>query len=127
MGDLGYLDEEGRVWFCGRKSQRLLTEHGPMYTLPCEGVFNAHPAVYRSALVGVGVPPGQRPVLVVELEKEAEPSQALRAELLELGARFEHTRPIRDILFHPSLPVDIRHNAKIFRERLAPWAAARVG
>ncbi|MEK7745765.1 MAG: fatty acid CoA ligase family protein [Elusimicrobiota bacterium] len=127
MGDLGYLDEEGRVWFCGRKSQRLLTKNGPMDTLPCEGVFNAHPGVYRSALVGVGVPPAQRPVLIVELERKAEPSQALRAELLELGARFEHTRPIRDILFHPSLPVDIRHNAKIFREKLAPWAAARVG
>ena len=29
---------------------------------------------------------------------------------------------IETILFHHRFPVDIRHNAKIFRERLAAWA-----
>src|SRR5262249_4116845 len=56
MGDLGYLDPQGRVWFCGRKSQRVQTAAGTLFTIPCEGVFNEHPAVFRTALVGVGEP-----------------------------------------------------------------------
>jgi acyl-CoA synthetase (AMP-forming)/AMP-acid ligase II len=128
MGDLGYLDAQGRVWFCGRKSQRVQTAAGTLYTIPCEGVFNEHPAVFRTALVGVGAPGAARPVLCVELKPEARdrPRAELTRELLALGARFPHTQGIQTILFHPAFPVDIRHNAKIFREKLAVWAAGQV-
>jgi acyl-CoA synthetase (AMP-forming)/AMP-acid ligase II len=129
MGDLGYHDALGRIWFCGRKSQRVVTAEGTLFTIPCEAVFNTNPAVARTALVGVG-PPGQmRPVLCVEPRKWPLPRSErdrLRSELLELGAIRPHTRLIKDVLFHRSFPVDIRHNAKIFRERLAVWAARRV-
>ena len=129
MGDLGYLDEEGRVWFCGRKSQRVITPQGPLFTVACEGIFNEHPKVYRSALVGVGDPPQQRPVLCVELEddekKKDKGSPQLRKEILDLGARDAQTKQIRTLLFHPSFPVDVRHNSKIFREQLARWARSR--
>ena len=54
MGDVGYIDEQDRFWFCGRMSQRLTTAAGPMYTIPCEAIFNRHPDVFRSALVGLG-------------------------------------------------------------------------
>ena len=54
MGDVGYLDEQGRFWFCGRMAHRVQTAAGPMFTIPCEAIFNQHPAIYRSALVGVG-------------------------------------------------------------------------
>jgi acyl-CoA synthetase (AMP-forming)/AMP-acid ligase II len=127
MGDLGYLDPEGRLWFCGRKSQRVVTPAGTLFTIPCEGVFNAHPAVARTALVGVPGPHGTEPVLCVEPDPEAgrHSEEDLRRELLALGASHEHTRGIRRVLFHPSFPVDVRHNAKIFREKLAAWAAGR--
>lgn len=124
MGDLGYLDEKGRVWFCGRKSQRVTTREKTLYTIPCEGVFNSHPAVYRTALVGVPRNGTTEPVLCVEREKGSTlRPEKLRDELLALGAAHAHTRDIRTILFHPAFPVDIRHNAKIFREKLAAWAA----
>uniref|UniRef100_C6E975 AMP-dependent synthetase and ligase n=1 Tax=Geobacter sp. (strain M21) TaxID=443144 RepID=C6E975_GEOSM len=127
MGDLGGRDEEGRVWFCGRKSHRVETESGPLYTIPCEAVFNAHPAVFRTALVGVGTPGELMPVLCVELEKEIKTDPELvRAELLSFAQDHIHTKGIETILFHPAFPVDIRHNAKIFREKLAVWAAARL-
>lgn len=125
MGDLGYFDEQGRLWFCGRKSQRVVTALGTLYTIPVEGVFNAHPAVKRTALVGAG-PEGMKvPVLCVELEDGADAASVTR-ELLALGARYEHTKRIATILFHPGFPVDIRHNAKIARETLAEWAERRV-
>ncbi len=129
MGDLGYFDGQGRLWFCGRKAHRVETAAGTLYTVPCEGVFNAHPQVYRSALVGVRRPGGTEPVLCVELDREAGEVDRGRvtAELLALGAAHDHTRAIRTVLFHPSFPVDIRHNTKIRREELAGWAARRLG
>jgi acyl-CoA synthetase (AMP-forming)/AMP-acid ligase II len=129
MGDLGYVDEEGRVWFCGRKSQRVITAQGPLFTVACEGIFNQHPKVYRSALVGIGNPPQQEPVLCVELEEDEKKDKAspqLRQEILDLGTHHDQTRQIQTLLFHPSFPVDVRHNAKIFREQLADWASKKV-
>ena len=52
MGDVGYFDPHGRLWFCGRKSQRVITADGLLFTEQVEGVFNAHPAVFRTALCG---------------------------------------------------------------------------
>src|SRR6185369_9059841 len=96
MGDLGYLDEKGRVWFCGRKSHRVITSEGTLYTIPVEGVFNTHPEVFRTALVGTGKPGKQRPVLCVELEKGVSGSwkTLIRQELLEIGAGYPHTAVI---------------------------------
>ncbi len=129
MGDVGRLDEQGRLWFCGRKAHRVETADGPLFTICCEAIFNQHPAVYRSALVGVGPRGAQRPVLCVELEAErrGDDVYTLTQELLALGAAHDHTRGITHILYHPGFPVDVRHNAKIFREKLAPWAAEQVG
>ena len=126
MGDLGYFDDAGRLWFCGRKSHRVVSSNETYYTIPCEGVFNAHPKVYRSALVGAKHLSEVEPVLVIELEADARVTDGLREELLELGAAQPHTKRIKTLLFHESLPVDIRHNSKIFREKLAVWATERL-
>jgi len=125
MGDLGHLDEEGRLWFCGRKGHRVrrAADDVEMYSVPCEAIFNEHPAVYRSALVGVE----GRALIVVELEPDIESLQAqLREELLALGAANPLTESIKEILFHPSFPVDVRHNAKIHRAELARWAQRQI-
>jgi acyl-CoA synthetase (AMP-forming)/AMP-acid ligase II len=126
MGDLGYFDGLGRVWFCGRKSHRVIAPSGTFFTVPCEGVFNQHRAVHRSALVGLGEPPNQEPVLCVELERGYKASRQLAEEILTLGASLPQTKAIKRLLFHPSFPVDVRHNAKIFREKIAVWAARRL-
>jgi len=128
MGDVGYVDDRGRLWFCGRKSHRVTTAEGTLFTIPCEAVFNTHPAVFRTALVGVRRGAEVEPVLCVELEAAArgQVQDTIRQELLMLGARHAHTRSIRRVLFHPAFPVDIRHNAKIFREKLAVWAARQA-
>jgi acyl-CoA synthetase (AMP-forming)/AMP-acid ligase II len=121
MGDVGYLDETGSLWFCGRKSQIVETPEGRMFTDCVEPIFNAHPHVARCALVGTGPKPRQTPVIVVELETAE--SKTLIAELRELAKSNANTRSIDRFLVYPgSLPVDVRHNTKINREQLAAWA-----
>ncbi|MFC1859819.1 fatty acid CoA ligase family protein [Thermodesulfobacteriota bacterium] len=128
MGDLGWKDKKGRFWFCGRKSHRVITEKETLFTIPCEAIFNQHPRVYRSALVGVGAPGKQRPVICVELEPDdkGKNKKKLKQELFEMAKQHEHTRNIEAILFHKKFPVDIRHNSKIFRETLAVWAERQL-
>lgn len=130
MGDVGRLDEEGRLWFCGRKSHRVETSEGTLFTEPVEAVFNRHPRVFRSALVGVGPRGRQRPVIIVELKpgvgvRNRAADDELRAELLHLAQGSAAARAVKEVLFHRALPVDPRHNAKIIREELALWAAAQ--
>lgn len=128
MGDVGYFDDQGRLWFCGRKSHRVIAPDRTYFTIPVEGVFNVHRAVLRTALVGVTRNGLTRPVLCVEARRKLTGKEQRRVidELRQLGAARDETRAIGDFLFHPRFPVDIRHNAKIFREKLALWADRRL-
>ncbi len=128
MGDVGYLDGQGRIWFCGRKSHRVVTPERTLFTIPVEGVFNTHPLIFRTALVGVGEPGKARPVVCVELIRATSRKsfQSIRQELVSLAHANPVTRGLNTFLPHPSFPVDIRHNAKIFREKLAAWAAKEL-
>ena len=124
MGDLGYIDEQGRLWFCGRKSHRVVTETETMFTICCEAIFNTHDSVFRSALVGVRDKDKTIPIICIELEKDNECDKSkLTKELLAIAKTSKLTSNIKHILFHKSFPVDIRHNAKIGREKLAAWAS----
>jgi acyl-CoA synthetase (AMP-forming)/AMP-acid ligase II len=129
MGDLGWIDAEGRLWYCGRKSQRVAVDAATtLCTEQVEPVFDTHPDVRRTALVGVGAAGAQRPVLCVELRKGIARGEHARIadELRHLGEGFVHTAKVETFLFHPGFPVDIRHNAKIGREKLAAWAALQL-
>jgi acyl-coenzyme A synthetase/AMP-(fatty) acid ligase len=128
MGDLGYFDAEGRLWFCGRKTQRVVTRERTLCTEQVEPIFNVHPDVARTALVGVGIHGAQRPVLCVETRPGVAKSDRPRiaGELRHMALGHVHTAGIDTVLFHPRFPVDIRHNAKIGREKLAAWAARRL-
>ena len=129
MGDLGWLDGEGRLWFCGRKSQRVVVDDlTTLCTEQVEPVFNTHPLLLRSALVGIGKEGAQRPVLVYELKPGVTADVAeLDDELRHIAEGFVHTGKVKAFLHHPKpFPVDIRHNAKIGREKLAAWAAKQA-
>ncbi len=131
MGDVGYFDDQNRFWFCGRKSHRLETANRRMFTVPCEAIINTHPSIYRSALVGIGDVDQQTPVVIVEPWPDKYPvsvaeKRALIGELKELAAKHSLTENIVEFLIRKSLPVDIRHNSKIFREQLRPWAAEQI-
>ena len=127
MGDVGYIDDMNRLWFCGRKAHRVETGNGTLFSVPCEAIFNQHPAVFRSALVGLGKRPRQQPAIVIECEPHTSPSDELRDELNQLARSSPKTNSIGSVLFHSAFPVDIRHNVKINREELALWAARKLG
>ncbi len=139
LGDAGYLDAQGRLWCCGRLGHRIAVSDGgdrraaTLFPLMCEPIFDAHPAVRRSGLVGVpsSSDAGVRvPVICIELvEHDAHDRaqlEALRAELLAMAAAHPNTRGIRHLIFNPRLPVDPRHNSKIERPALAKWAAKHL-
>lgn len=126
MGDLGWLDETGRLWYCGRKSERVETTAGPLYTERVEGIVNATRGVFRSALVGVGEAGTARPVVIVEPERGKRDPGLVNRVRGRLQS-FTETETIDSVLLHSSLPVDIRHNAKIRRPWLAAWAVKKLG
>ena len=131
MGDVGYLDEQERFWFCGRKSHRVITPTHTLFTIPVEGIVNCHEKIYRSALVGIGPVGQQKPVIIVEPWPEHWPANTsckldLIGEVQEICDENEKTNLIRDVLVMKKLPVDIRHNSKIFREQLREFAAQQL-
>jgi acyl-CoA synthetase (AMP-forming)/AMP-acid ligase II len=128
MGDVGYFDGQGRLWFCGRKTQRVETAAGPMYTEQVEPIFNTHPELKRTALVGIGAQGAQTPVLCYELKAgvPADRRTGIIDDLRAIAARHTHTAGIDHFLCHPAFPVDIRHNAKIGREKLTGWATLQL-
>lgn len=127
MGDVGYFDESGRLWYCGRKSHRVITPTGTLFTEMIEGIFNAVPGVNRTALVGVQRNGVTYPVVCVEYKTPPRTANGVDEQLLRRAESFEMTREIQTFLAHPGFPVDIRHNSKIFREKLAAWADLKLG
>jgi len=129
MGDAGYIDEAGDLWFCGRKDHRVETSDGRVYfSVKCEAVFNKHPDVFRSALAGQGKRPRQTPVIFIEPRPGKFPQNETQKErfikeLFEISKKSELTAAIDRILFIEKMPVDVRHNAKIFREKLSDMAS----
>jgi olefin beta-lactone synthetase len=124
MGDVGYFDHVGRLFFCGRKNHRVITADRIYYPVCCEAIFNRHTEVFRTALVGAKTNGIVTPVLFIELLPEYWPCdnsarQTIINELKTIGAGYEFTAAISSFKFIKKFPVDIRHNAKIFREQLA--------
>lgn len=133
MGDLGYLDADGQLWMCGRKGHRVdATRQGQLskryLSIPCERIFNTHVNVKRSALVGITLHNETVPLVCIELEQSlvCNKSGQLYHELIVLAELHQQTQGITRFLIHPDFPMDVRHNAKIFREKLAVWAQAQT-
>ena len=128
MGDVGIMDGLGQLWYCGRVSQRVETGQETLFADQCEAIFNQHPDLVRSAVVGVGTKGRQTPVLCIEVQGKLSPvdTERVHFDLLQLAQAHSITKGIRTVLFHPGFPVDIRHNSKIGREELAQWAAKKM-
>jgi acyl-CoA synthetase (AMP-forming)/AMP-acid ligase II len=122
MGDLGFIDENGLLWFCGRKAHMVTTKTQKLFPIPCEAIFNKHPAVKRSALVGLGAPGNQIPAIVIERRDgqylSGKGRSIFESELLSVAKKYPHTKDIQKIYLSKTFPVDVRHNIKIDRIKL---------
>ena len=128
MGDVGYLDQQDRFWFCGRKTHRVITGSRVFYTEAIEAIVNSNPEIYRSALIGTGDRFFQNPMVVVEPWPMRNPGRrlnnaALANAVVEQLSKNPLSEEIQRVVIYPKkLPTDIRHNSKIFREKLTEWA-----
>jgi acyl-CoA synthetase (AMP-forming)/AMP-acid ligase II len=131
MGDLGSLDDEGRLFFFGRRVEKVRTVEGDLPTESLEPAFRQHPQVFRCALIGLGDAPRQTPALVVEPRAGSFPAtdaarERFVAELREFAKVNPQATVLKHIVFQRALPVDVRHNAKIHRLQLAKEWTTRL-
>lgn len=118
-GDVGHLDDQGRLWVEGRLPHVLVTDSGPLAPVGAEQEIERLAEVRRAALVGVGPCGLQQAVAVVEAGS-ARPG--LASPDLSAAVRARTSQPLAAVLSVPRLPTDIRHNSKIDRTRLSEWA-----
>ena len=121
-GDVGHLDDSGRLWIEGRMGDIVTTATGPVTPVGIEHSVSTLPEVAQAAAVGVG--PAGTQVLVVVLVPTADrskPDLADEALTDRVRAQVGHT-DVAAVLSVPSIPVDKRHNSKIDRPRIADWA-----
>ncbi|MDR2769478.1 MAG: AMP-binding protein [Puniceicoccales bacterium] len=125
MGDLGYLDERGRLWFCGRKAECVVTSSGKTYyTECCEAIFNACPEVFRSALISYRQGNITSPAVVIEpkiMPKRRKDKKILLDRIQQWSRQCVPTYEIEKFFLYEKFPVDVRHNAKIHRLKLARY------
>ena len=132
-GDVGVLDQQGRLWVQGRTVHVLSTADGPVTPVGIEqrvqsrlnggGGNDADDAAAggRPGVAVVGVGPRGTQQIVVVLTGAGGP---LATRDLTDAARDAAGKPVAAVLVRTSLPVDIRHNSKVDRVEVAHWAAA---
>ena len=127
------LDDQDRFWFCGRMAHRVVGKDKTWFSIPTEAIFLQSELVNRAALVGVpdenasATSPVRVPVMIIEPKdpsicNDSSRTEELIGKMRNLAKTSPLTQDVELFLVHPSFPVDIRHNAKIFREKLALWA-----
>jgi acyl-CoA synthetase (AMP-forming)/AMP-acid ligase II len=117
-GDVGHLDPSGGLWIEGRLAHVITTAAGPVTPVPIEQNVEKLDGVYQAACVGVG-PTGNQVVVVVVVLEYKIPD----LDLMD-SVRAVSDVPVSAVLIIKKLPTDIRHNAKINREKVSHWAAS---
>ncbi len=120
MGDLGYLDHEGVLWFCGRKSHRIEYHSKVLPSITHEAFFLENEDIEKVAFIGPVINQVLTPSLVIETKRSMRPRERelLKTKLQEIAKQNIKDFEIRDFYFAKSFPVDVRHNIKIDRLKL---------
>ena len=127
VGDVGTIDDEGRIWFWGRKDHVVSLGGIKMYPIPCETVFSRIKRIKRTALVGPSIGGRTVPTLVIELtDGSTKMTPELLGDLCKIRDEYEHTKPIEKFCIKKSFPVDARHNIKIDRIQLRKWVEDKL-
>ena len=122
-GDVGHLDELGRLWIEGRVDHLMHTATGMCTPVPIEIAAESVPGVDQAAAVGVG-PAGTQQIAVVVAGPSLTDKTVVAGTELAAAVRDATARDIAAVLVAPAIPVDRRHNSKIDRTRVQAWAEA---
>ncbi len=123
-GDVGHLDDAGRLWVEGRLAHVVTTAAGPLTPVGPEQRVQELPGVARAALVGVGPVGTQQPVVVLEAAAGSgtAPGTAPVDLVDAVRAAAPTPVPVAAVLVVAELPTDVRHRSKVDRTRVAAWA-----
>ena len=133
-GDVGHRDDHGRLWIEGRLGHVLHTASGPVTPVAIEQAGEAIAGVTMAACVGVGPSSAAVPVVVVTTDPGVRRSRLIPQSVtglepgegalstIRLVVREQTGVDVAAVLAVPALPVDIRHNSKLDRARIASWA-----
>jgi acyl-coenzyme A synthetase/AMP-(fatty) acid ligase/pimeloyl-ACP methyl ester carboxylesterase len=129
-GDVGHLDEAGRLWVEGRLAHVITTPSGVVTPVGVEQQVERVPGVHSAAVVGVG-PAGTQAVVVVVVAEGGRPTLGNRRRPALTPADSTTSDAVRGavpvdvaaVLVANRLPLDIRHASKIDRQEVARRAA----
>lgn len=130
MGDMGFMDREKRLWFCGRKAHSFRSKNREYLSILMEQPFLAHPEVKKAALIKKRDPSESAPIPCMVLERvdgrvlsqlSSEERLKFRSELMEISKQGKNNSEISTFYLHRKFPVDGRHNIKIDRKKLETY------
>jgi acyl-CoA synthetase (AMP-forming)/AMP-acid ligase II len=123
--DVGYLDEDGFLYYMGRAADRIFTAHGTVHPHLVEDVILDHGSVFLCGVVGLGEPGDEEVVAGVQVKPGVLPSEQLADEILQQAARLpEHERPAR-VIFVDDMPT-VLGGAKVQRQGLRKRLQAQM-
>jgi acyl-coenzyme A synthetase/AMP-(fatty) acid ligase len=121
-GDVGHLDDEGRLWIEGRIGHVITTANGPVTPVGIEHRVAVLDEVDLAAVVGVGPVGAQQVVVVLSLDDGVSRASLADEHLADRVREAAAPVDVAAVLVVSSMPVDKRHNSKIDRTRMAAWA-----
>jgi acyl-coenzyme A synthetase/AMP-(fatty) acid ligase len=122
--DLGYVDEDGFVYYAGRAGEEIRLGDSIVYPHHVEAQILGHAAVRNCAVVGLGRDDALEVVAAVQLKDPASASGDLEVEILARCAGDMHRSPDR-VVFVDELPA-VLGGAKVQRKLLREQLQARV-
>ncbi|MGH3646702.1 MAG: acyl-CoA synthetase [Micromonosporaceae bacterium] len=126
LGDVGYLDEDGYLYLCDRKSDMIISGGVNIYPAEIEAELACHPKVADVAVFGVPHDDwGEEIKAVVQPVAGVSAGPSLTDELLAYaGSRLARFKLPRSIDYRDELPRD--PNGKLYKRRLRdPYWAGR--
>ncbi|WP_104178882.1 alpha/beta fold hydrolase [Arthrobacter sp. B0490] len=123
-GDVGHFDAEGRLWVEGRLGHVVTSAAGVLTPVGLEQALETVDGVRLAAVVGVGPAGTQAVVAVLETEEAGRRPRLAGSSLAAAARTAARARGVdlAAVITVPTLPVDVRHNAKIDRARVAAWS-----
>jgi long-chain acyl-CoA synthetase len=118
VGDIGYLNEDGYLFLCDRKSDMIISGGVNIYPAEIEAVLLTHPKVADAAAFGIPHEDwGEEVKAVIEPAPGAEPGPALAEEILAFCQdRLARYKTPRSIDFTDDMPRD--PNGKLYKRKL---------